>query len=156
MRLKVVALALVFAQVGACRGRGGKGKRTGSAAPVEVVAQPDLPDAGGHGPGPTIDEIEPNDGDEVGTPLPIGSTGRGKLETDSDVDYFRVEVDRPGTLQVALSGIEGMDLALELADASGAVVAKSDRGGPRVKEGFPNAGVTQGRYALIVKHSPKK
>ncbi len=147
-------LVLIVA-LAACRGSSTKTKRTGSAAPVEVVAEPQLPDAGG-GPGPNIDEIEPNDGDEVATPLALGGTARGKIEPDSDADYYRLVIEQPGVLAVSLTGVEGMDLQLELADASGAVLAKSDRGGARIKEGLPNAGVTPGRYTLIVKQVKKK
>ena len=43
----------------ACRGGNTKTKRTGSAAPVEVITEPQLADAG-RGPGPNADEIEPN------------------------------------------------------------------------------------------------
>src|SRR5262249_9158667 len=77
-------------------------------------------------------------------------------DPEADVDYYRLDVDRAGTLQVTLSGIEGVDLVLELTDASGAVVAKSDRGGARIKEGIPNAGGTRGRYTLIGRQAPPK
>ena len=46
--MKLVALAL--AALVACRGSNATTKRTGSAAPVEVVNTPQLTDAG-HGPG---------------------------------------------------------------------------------------------------------
>jgi len=147
-----VALALV---VVACRGGGTKTKRTGSAAPVEVINEPQLLDAG-HGPGPNADEIEPNDGDEVATPMSIGGTARGKIDPETDVDYYHLTIDKPGVLQVMLSAVEGMDLSVELADAAGATIAKSDRGVARVKEGLPNVGVTPGRYTLIVKQVKKK
>lgn len=147
-------LVLIVA-LAACRGGGTKTKRTGSAAPVEVVAEPQLPDAGG-GPGRDSDEIEPNDGEEVATPMSLGGTARGKIEPDSDADYYRLIIEQPGVLAVSLAGVEGMDLQLELADASGTVLAKSDRGGARIKEGLPNVGVTPGRYTLIVKQVKKK
>jgi hypothetical protein len=150
-----LVLLAACAGVVACRGGGGKTKRTGSAAPVEVINEPQLADAG-HGPGPNADEIEPNDGEEVATPMSIGGTARGKIEPENDVDYYRLVLDKPGVLAVTLSGIEGMDLSLELADSSGTILAKSDRGAARVKEGLPNVGVTAGRYTLIVKQYKKK
>ena len=153
MKYWVVA-AIVLAASG-CRGGSAKSKRTGSAAPVEILSASQLPDAG-HGPGPNADEIEPNDGDEVATPLVIGGTARGKLETETDVDFYRIEVDKGGVLQAMLSGVDGQDLTLELAESSGASIAKSDRGGVRIKEGVPNAGVTPGHYDLIVRQAPKK
>jgi hypothetical protein len=145
----VVALAFV-----ACRGGATKSKRTGSAAPVEIVNQPLLPDAG-TGPGPNVDEIEPNDGEEVATPLTLGGTARGKIEGENDADFYRVELDAPGVLQASLSGVDGADLVLELHDATGTVLGRSDRTGVRIREGIPNAGVSAGRYTLAVKGAPK-
>jgi len=146
---------LLIALVAACRGGSTKTKRTGSAAPVEVVNEPQLLDAG-HGSGGTADESEPNDGDEVATPMNLGGTARGKIEPENDVDYYHLQVDKPGVLAVTLTGIEGMDLQLELTDASGNVLGKSDRGGAKVKEGLPNVGVSAGRYTLIVREYKKK
>jgi hypothetical protein len=148
---------LVIALAGCCACRGGstKTKRTGSAAPVEVITEPQLADAG-RGPGPNADEIEPNDGDEVATPMSVGGTARGKIEPEADADYYHLKLDKPGVLAVALSAVDGMDLSLELADASGVTLAKSDRGGARSKEGLPNVGVPAGRYTLIVKQVKKK
>ncbi|HTL34200.1 MAG TPA: hypothetical protein VL326_13815, partial [Kofleriaceae bacterium] len=148
-------LVVAVVALAACRGTSAKTKRTGSAAPVEVINTPQLPDAG-HGPGPSADEIEPNDGDEVATPMALGGTARGKIDPETDIDYFHVQVDKPGVLQVMLSAVEGQDLSVELADNAGNTLAKSDRGGVRVKEGLPNVGVTAGRYTLIVKAIKKK
>ena len=135
-------------------GRGDtKTKGRGSAALIEIVTN--LPDAT-RGPGPSSDEIEPNDGDEVASPLAVGGTARGKIDPDTDVDYFRLDIDRAGALSASLSAVEGVDLTVELVDASGTALAKSDRGGVRIKEGFPNVGVTPGRYALVVKRAAKK
>lgn len=147
-------LAVLCVGLVACRSGSTKSKRTGSAAPVEILNE--LPDAGHVGPAVTADEIEPNDGTEVATPLAMGGTARGKLESEGDIDYYRVQVDKAGVLQAMLTGVDGQDLILELADPSGTSLAKSDRGGVRVKEGIPNAGVTAGRYDLIVRQAPKK
>jgi hypothetical protein len=154
MKQLLVMIAL-GASLGACRGGNAKTKRTGSAAPVEVITEPQLTDAG-RGPGPNADEIEPNDGDEVATPMSLGGTARGKIDPENDADYFHLTIDKPGVLAVVLSGVDGMDLSVELADASGVTVARSDRGAARSKEGLPNVGVTAGRYTLIVKQVKKK
>jgi len=146
-------ICFVLLLAGCHCGEPGKTKRTGSAAPVEIVTN--LPDAG-RGPGPHSDEVEPNDGEEAASPMALGGTARGKLDPETDVDYFRLDVTRAGVLQVMLAGVEGADLTLELFDASGTSIAKSDRGGPRVKEGFPNVGVTPGRYSVVVRRAPKK
>jgi hypothetical protein len=148
--VKRLALLVLLA---ACHGRGSKGHRTGSGAPVELVTEVKAPDAGAVG---STDEVEPNDADEVATPLPLGGTLRGKIEPETDVDHIRLDIDKPGALQVMLSGVDGQDLVLEVEDAGGNVIARSDRGGIRVKEGIPNLGVTPGRYTLVVREAPKK
>ena len=148
MKRLVFLLVLV-----ACHGRGSKSHRTGSGAPVELVTEVKGPDAGQAG---SIDEVEPNDADEVATPLALGGTLRGKIEPETDVDHIHLDVDRPGVLQVMLTGVEGQDLVLEVEDAGGNVIARSDRGGVRIKEGIPNLGVTPGRYSLVVRAAPKK
>jgi hypothetical protein len=146
----VIGVALV-----ACHG-GSKPRGTGSASsPIEIVNQPQLPDAGGGKTGPTVDEIEPNDGDDVATPLALGGTVRGKIEPDTDVDHYRIDVDKPGALSLLTTAVD-TDLIVELEDASGTVIARSDRGGARMKEGVPNVGVTPGRYTAVVRAAPKK
>jgi hypothetical protein len=149
-----LAACLVAGVAAGCRGGSTRAKRQGSAAPVEVISQPQLPD-GGVGPAASVDEVEPNDGGEVATPLPFGGTARGRIEPESDVDAYRLEVTAPGALQLALSGVDGQDLVLELADAAGSVLARSDRPGARVREGIPNFGVTPGRYTAYVRLAPK-
>ncbi len=150
----VVAALVAIVAAGACRGSSGKPHR-GSAAPVQMIDQPALPDAGGRGSAATTDEAEPNDTDDVATPLPLGGTVRAKIDPEGDVDRFRIDVDRAGALAVMVSGVE-QDLALEITDAGGTVLAKSDRGGARVKEGVPNLGVQPGRYIAVVRAVPKK
>lgn len=138
-----------------CRGGDApKSHRTGSAAPVEMITAPQLAD-GGTG-GASVDEVEPNDGEDVATPLPLGGTARGKVDPETDADFYRLDVDKNGVLQVSLSGVEGADLSLELLDSTGTSLGKSDRLGARVKEGIPNAGVSPGRYTLVVRQIPKK
>lgn len=145
------ALSLVL--LAACHGGGPKSHRTGSGAPVELVTEVKPLDAGRAG---NTDEVEPNDADEVATPLPLGGTLRGKIEPEADVDHVRLDLDKPGVLQVMLSGVDAQDLVLEVEDSGGSVIARSDRGGARTKEGFPNLGVTAGRYTLVVREAPKK
>jgi hypothetical protein len=121
-----------------------------------MISAPELHDGGLAAAGGSIDEVEPNDGEDVATPVALGATARGKIDPDTDVDFYRVDVDKTGVLQVALSGIDGVDLSLELLDGTGTSLGKSDRGGVRVREGIPNAGVTPGRYTLVVRQIPKK
>jgi hypothetical protein len=147
-RLAVWCCALV-----ACRGS--KPHRTSDQPPVQVVTQPQLAD-GGAGSGSAVDEVEPNDGIDTATPLPLGATMRGKIDSEGDVDRFRLDIDTPGVLALAVGGAEGETLVLELDDASGDPLAVSSRGMPRVKEGIPNFGVTAGRYFVTVRAAPKR
>jgi hypothetical protein len=123
-------------------------KRTGDASPVEVVTTPALPDAGVHG--GTSDEIEPNDGDDVATTLALGATVHGTIDPDTDVDHYRIDVPQAGALSVMVDSHDALDVVLEIEDSSGAVIARSDRGGARVREGVPNLGVAAGRYTAVV------
>jgi hypothetical protein len=141
-------LLLALALAGGACGKAAKQKRAGDAAPVEVVTQPMLADAGAPG---ASDEIEPNDGDDVATALPLGATVRGKIEPDADVDHYKLEVSEAGALSIDVPGVDGVDLVVELEDQAGTVIAKSDRGGVRMREGFPNVGVTPGKYIVVVK-----
>ncbi|MBA3540154.1 MAG: hypothetical protein H0T79_11045 [Deltaproteobacteria bacterium] len=124
-----------------------KTQRTGSAT-VELVNEP-VPTDGGRG--GTSDEVEPNDGEDVATPLAVGATVRGRIDQDGDVDHFRIDVTQAGVLALDVTGIEGVDLTVELEDSSGTAIAKSDRGGARVREGLPNFGVGVGRYIAVVR-----
>ena len=148
LRSAVVVAGIAIA---ACScGNKTKQKRAGDAAPVEIVQQPVGSDAGARG-GPTGDEVEPNDGEDVATQLPLGTTLRGRIEPETDADFYRLELKEPGALSVEVKEVDGVDLTLEIIDAGGSSIAKSDRGGVKVREGVPNLGVTPGRYTLVVR-----
>ncbi len=155
--MRAPAILAVSTVLGACHGSRDqpRSSRGSASAPIEVVSQPRFPDAGGRAAGGTFDEIEPNDGDEVATPFPLDSTMRGRLDSETDVDHFRIDVDKPGALALMVDAVDE-DLIVELEDRNGAMVARSDRGGARVKEGMPNFGVTPGRYTAIVKAVVKR
>jgi len=146
----VVTLAVALGAVAGC-GSKKRQQRSGDAAPVEVIAAPTFASGGDGGvAGTTSDEVEPNDSADVATPLPLAGTIRGTLEADGDADYYRIEVTQAGALAVTTAAVDA-DLTLELEDASGTSVARSDRGAARVREGVPNLGVRPGRYIAIVK-----
>ncbi|MEJ7603874.1 MAG: hypothetical protein WKG01_38695 [Kofleriaceae bacterium] len=151
-RLAVTLLALV-ATAGGCGSRK-RQKRTGDAAPVELIPTPGSGASAGKG--PTSEEQEPNEGEDVATPLALGATVVGKVEPESDVDHFRIDVATAGALSIELPAVEGTDLVLELHDAQGALLAKSDRGAAKTREGIPNFGVSPGRYTAVVKAKPDK
>ena len=58
------------------------------------------------------------------TPLPLDSSLAGEIETGTDVDYFRIEVNVPGTLIVHTTG--SLDTMGELQESSGARLASND------------------------------
>ncbi|HET9625600.1 MAG TPA: hypothetical protein VFP84_29740 [Kofleriaceae bacterium] len=131
-------------------------KRTGDAgAAVEVVPSTATPATGATGAtgaaGAASDEVEPNDTSDAASALALGATVHGKIEPEADVDRFRIDVTQAGALAVMVSAQGTLDLVLEIEDASGQVIARSDRGGARVREGVPNLGVTPGRYVAVVR-----
>lgn len=146
MRWTVLVLALSCGGV-AC-GKKTTQKRAGDAAPVEVVTSVNLPDASA---GTAADEVEPNDSEDVATPLPLEGSVHGRIDPEADVDTYTLEVTQAGALAIDVQTPEGVDLTVELEDAAGSLIAKSDRGGAKVREGIPNAGVTPGRYLAIVR-----
>lgn len=140
----LVAIALV-----AC-GSGDKPaapKRTGSS--VEMIDQPIVVDGGRPAEGGS--EAEPNDHHDNASKLAPGATVRGRIDQDGDVDHYALEVTAAGVLALEVTAIDGFDLAVELEDATGATVAKSDRGAVKTREGLPNFPVAVGRYTAVVK-----
>jgi hypothetical protein len=145
---RVVALACVSVIALAACGKSTQKRTDRDAAAVQVVTH--VAGDGGAAAQAT-DEVEPNDGDDTATALALGAIVRAKIEPDADVDTFKIAVTETGALAVELSAIEGVDLILEIEDVGGTVLAKSDRGGARVKEGVPNLGVSAGTYRAVVK-----
>jgi hypothetical protein len=140
-------LAVLLVAAASCSKK--KQKRTGDAAPVVIVPSPVF-DSGA---GTSADEVEPNDSSDVATPLALGAIMRGKIEPETEADYYRIEVTEGGALSVTTNLVDA-DLTVDIEDGSGTVIAKSDRGGARTREGVPNLGVTPGRYTAIVRKKP--
>jgi hypothetical protein len=147
----VIALgAVALGTLGAC-GKKKRQTRSSDAPPVELVSVAGLSDAGVGGKAAESDEREPNDGADVATALAVGGAVRGRIEPDNEADYYRIEVEQAGALTVSLAAVAGLDLSLEIEDAAGAPLARSDRGAANVAEGVPNLGVTPGRYIAVVR-----
>lgn len=142
----VIAVACVLA---ASCGKPTQKRTDRDAAAVQVITQPVTGDGGAQA--AATDEVEPNDGDDTATVLALGGTVRAKIEPDTDVDTFKIAVVETGAIAVELTGIDGVDLILEIEDVGGTVIARSDRGGARIKEGVPNVGVSPGTYRAVVK-----
>ena len=149
----LVGLGLGLGTLGAC-GKKKRQTRSSDAPPVELVSVVALGDAGVSGTGGESEEREPNDGADVATPLAVGGAARGRIEPDNEADYYRIDVEQAGALAVALAAVPGVDLTLDIEDAGGAPLVRSDRGGVNAAEGVPNLGVTPGRYTAIVRKKP--
>jgi hypothetical protein len=125
-------------------------RRTGDAgALVEPITPPIIVDGavakGGS------EETEPNDTPDTAMELALGRSIHARIDPEADIDAYRIEIAGPGVLAIEVSAVQQTDLILELHDAGGTVIARSDRQLPNVKEGIPNFGVTKGRYTAIVK-----
>ncbi len=153
MRGLVHALCLAALVIGGCSSKGEKQRQTirrdRDAAAVVVVQQTQT--------GVTFaDEVEPNNEPDQAGPLPLPGGIHGVLDDQDDVDRYQLKVEQAGWLNVSLSGIDGVDLVLELDDAAGKLLAKSDRGPARTPEGLPNYPVQPGTYSLAVSEFHKK
>jgi hypothetical protein len=144
----IVACCLAACCFTAACGNKKRQRRTTDAAPVEPISVPVFGDGGAAG---AADEVEPNDNDDVAMPLPLGGTIHGRVDPEADADFYRIDVATAGALAIEVSAVDKMDLTLELHDASGNAVAKSDRGTAKIKEGMPNVGVSPGRYTAVVR-----
>lgn len=145
--LAVTLLAAAAIAASGCSKRGGgkKLEREEGAQPVVVVETSAEAEAVR-----MTDEREPNDEVASAFALEPGAGVRGSLESESDVDTFRVTVAEPGMLTARLGGIEGVDLKLDLLDGEGQVLAHSDRGPAQTIEGIAGFSVEQGDYYLAV------
>lgn len=102
------------------------------------------------------DESEPNDELAQASTLAVGKGARGTLNGEVDRDVYKVVIDRPGAVQAHLSGIDKVDLILELLDEQGQLLAASDRGPALTVEGIANFAVSAGMYHLRVREFVKK
>lgn len=149
-RTLAAGLALAIILTCACRRRGGRAGKSGSASPVEIVDRVLTP--GGNG---DATEVEPNNVNAVATLLPLAARMRASIDPVADVDKFRIDIAEAGMLSVLVTPRGDAEMALVIENASGAVVAKSDRSGPGSKQGVPNLAVAPGRYLVTVRAAPR-
>lgn len=166
-RIATVAIAtMAIANVAGCKGKSSVSvKRTRTAPAVEYVPAPAaVGAAGGSGAtataGPSVPigtlavagerrpEVEPNSDSKAAQVVALESVVTGELKDPTDVDLFAVVIEKPSDLTVMLASAG--DVVLEVRDGSGAIIAKSDRGGNAVTEGVPNLAVAKGRYLVAV------
>lgn len=139
---KVAALAALVAVAGCKSERKreiGLAERDGG-APVVVIEQPT---EGGGMTGPLAREVEPNDQRDQAAALTLPGGWSGGLARADDIDFYKIEAGPARAIALRLTGPAadegGVDLVLELFDADGKPVARSDRGPAGTLEGLPNA-----------------
>jgi len=142
-------LAIAIVVLAACKG----GKNTiqrakDGGAPVAVVEHPV---GSGGGEVHYTAESEPNDDRDHATALALGAGAQGTIAGDADVDVFALHLDAPGMVSIQTDALDTVDLIMEVQNASGEVVAKSDRGPAKTSEGAPNLGLTKGDWFVVVK-----
>ncbi len=74
------------------------------------------------------DNYEPNDSEsEAYGPLTSGSSYEGKICSNSDVDWYKVNITSTGAISLSLTVPSSNDFDLELYDTSGTLIASSNR-----------------------------
>jgi hypothetical protein len=145
------AILIALVPSPACGKRGAKKiPRSKDAAPAVVVEEKTPA-------GVTFaEEKEPNNTAESPGRIAVPGGIRGTLDGETDVDLYGLEVAGAGFLSAQVGGIEGVDLVLELRDAKGESLARSDRGPALVSEGIPGFPVAEGKYQVVVSEFVKK
>ncbi len=107
-------------------------------------------------------EVEPNNASSQANPIAAGQTVRGHVgkclsPQKSDRDFYRVHVGRgPHVLHVDLTGIPSMNLLLEVFDAGGQTVARTDEAGIGDGEDLPNVRIEgPGDFFVMVSEAPE-
>lgn|GEM_PF-1410479 len=149
IRLLFVALAALAA--GCSKGRS-EAKPADGTGPDRIQMVDRVP----RGQVRTIPEKEPNNTAGTATAVSAGAVAQGNLDSSNDVDYYELHVTKPGVLSLRLTGIDKVDLILDLRDSADKRLARSDRGPARTVEGVPNYRVSKGDYYLVVREFVKK
>jgi hypothetical protein len=147
-RRGAIALLVTVALAAACGNGGGGAKKARDRDGGPAVEMVDGPGAGVEM--QAVDEKEPNGTPAEAGALAVGGAVVGALDGETDVDVYKVTVGHAGLLKAGLDGIDKVDLMLELRNAAGEVLARSDRGPAKITEGIPNFPVAKGDYYLAV------
>lgn len=96
-------------------------------------------------------EFEPNDQRADATPFEHEAIS-GTIAPEGDADWFKVTVKDEGKqlLHASVTGVDGLDLVLTLADSLGTPLAVVDNMGKGQPETLTGYGVTKGDYYLVV------
>jgi hypothetical protein len=101
-------------------------------------------------------EKEPNNSAEKATALAVPGSVRGTLDSSADVDVYKLQVEQAIAVKVSLSALDKVDLKLDLRDAEGKILVKSDRGPAGTEEGISNYKLEAGSYYLAVSEFVKR
>jgi len=153
VRFRALAAVVVVVAAFGCESkvtkRAKKLERRGDAPPVVVIDREVRAAA-------QTAEKEPNE--EIATAMAIKAPAaiRGTLASADDVDVYKISIEEPGTLRATVAAVEKADLVVEIL-AGDKVLFRSDRGGVRTSEGFPNLPVAAGQVLFLrVKQFVKK
>jgi serine/threonine-protein kinase len=95
-------------------------------------------------------ESEPNDEPAQALPLPLAQPMRGYPGRAGDVDYYLPAGEPRGTLSGTLSGVDGVDLKLQVGNRI------FDTGGPGAGESFENVPWTNKVFVVVTRKEPKE
>ncbi|MBI2472804.1 MAG: IPT/TIG domain-containing protein [Planctomycetes bacterium] len=97
------------------------------------------------------DSYEPNDSSSTAYgPLSSGASYSGKICSDSDVDWFKVNITTAGTISINLTVPSSNDYYVELYGPSYTWVAGYDNGGTGASESISYSATTTGNYYIRV------
>lgn len=99
---------------------------------------------------PCIDPYEPNDNFESAYgPLTSGTNYEGKICSTTDKDFFKITVDKPGTIHIQMTVPKDKDYDLYLYDSAESEIASS-RNDPGIKESIEYNVSETGTYYILV------
>ena len=111
-------------------------------------------------------EQEPNNKAMTATPFVLPATLQGHIHPHPDSDSgdhdwysFLVELDKPGVMEVAISGVPGVDVGIELyydSVTGRTLLVSLDNESKAKGETLPNFRLTNGRYYLHVQQMARK
>jgi hypothetical protein len=144
----VVLLAIAASAAGCKKDRSRSAARR-DGGPVVVIEQPGQVGSVG----PLVPEAEPNDERDRAAAVAVPGGVQGTLARADDIDFYRIDAGPARVLSVRLGGAAadqgGADLVLEMFDADGKPVARSDRGPAGALEGLPDAPLAKGAIVYL-------
>ncbi len=78
--------------------------------------------------GQSLSEAEPNDSPDQATPLPFGVPVKGTLNTGKDVDFFKVTIEAPSRIRIAMTKLP-QEYQLYIYNPTKQLIAASQRRG---------------------------